>query len=67
MRKQGAAVPEAYSDFAQSVFESMTGQQAGLFTRSLDVAEVIWRVVSEPSCPVRQPAGADAVELAKSN
>jgi len=67
MRKQGVAVPEAYSDFTQSVFESMRGQQTGLFTRSLDVAEVIWRVVNEPSCPVRQPAGADAVELAKSN
>jgi hypothetical protein len=63
MRKQGAAVPEAYSDFARSVFEAMRGQNPEPFTRSLDVAEVIWRVVNEPSCPIRQPAGADAVEL----
>ncbi|HEU4325563.1 MAG TPA: SDR family oxidoreductase [Roseiflexaceae bacterium] len=67
MRNQGVTVPEAYSDFAQRVFERMTGQQSELFTRSIDVAEVIWRVVSDPSCPIRQPAGADAVELAKSN
>ncbi len=58
MRKQGVAVPEAYSDFARSVFERMTGQRSGPSTRSLDVAEVIWRAVNEPSCPVRQPAGA---------
>jgi NAD(P)-dependent dehydrogenase (short-subunit alcohol dehydrogenase family) len=67
MRKQGVAVPEAYSDFARSVFERMTRQRSGPSTRSLDVAEVIWRAVNEPSCPVRQPAGADAVELAKAN
>jgi NAD(P)-dependent dehydrogenase (short-subunit alcohol dehydrogenase family) len=67
MRKQGVAVPEAYSTFARGVFERMTGQRSGPSTRSLDVAEVIWRAVNDPSCPVRQPAGADAVELAKSN
>jgi hypothetical protein len=31
------------------------------------VAQVIWHAVNEPSSPMRQPAGADAVELAKSN
>jgi NAD(P)-dependent dehydrogenase (short-subunit alcohol dehydrogenase family) len=67
MRKQGVAVPEAYSDFARSVFERTRGQNSGPFTRSLDVAEVIWRAVNDPSCPIRQPAGADAVELARSN
>ncbi|MFP2910198.1 SDR family oxidoreductase [Pyxidicoccus sp. 3LFB2] len=67
MRKQGVAIPEAYSDFSRSVFERITGQPSGLSTRSLDVAEVIWRAVNDPSCPLRQPAGADAVELARSN
>jgi NAD(P)-dependent dehydrogenase (short-subunit alcohol dehydrogenase family) len=66
MRKQGVAVPEAYSDFARSVFERIAGQHSGPFTRSLDVAEVIWRAVNDPSCPIRQPAGADAVALAES-
>jgi short-subunit dehydrogenase len=65
MRKQGGAVPEAYSGFARSVFERITGQHSGLFTRSLDVAEVIWRAVNEPSSPIRQPAGADAEALAR--
>jgi NAD(P)-dependent dehydrogenase (short-subunit alcohol dehydrogenase family) len=65
VQKQGVAVPEAYSDFTRSVFERMAGQGPAPVTRSLDVAEVIWRVVNEPSSPVRQPAGADAVEMAK--
>ncbi|QSQ19165.1 SDR family oxidoreductase [Pyxidicoccus parkwayensis] len=64
-RKQSVAVPEAYADFARSVFERITGQSSAPFTRSLDVAEVIWRAVNEPSSPIRQPAGADAVELAR--
>lgn len=67
MRKQGVAIPEAYSDFARSIFERITGPKSGPLTRSLDVAEVIWRAVNDPSCPIRQPAGADAVELARSN
>lgn len=65
MRKQAVDVPEAYSDFARSVFESRA-QHSGPFTRSLDVAEAIWRAVNDPSGPIRQPAGADAVEWAKS-
>lgn len=66
MRKQGVTIPEAYSDFARSIFERITGPKSGPLTRSLDVAEAIWRVVNEPLSPVRQPAGADAVELARS-
>lgn len=67
MQQQGVTVPEAYSDFSRGVFEKMMGQEPALFTRSLDVAEVIWRAVNDLSYPIRQPAGADAVELAKSN
>jgi NAD(P)-dependent dehydrogenase (short-subunit alcohol dehydrogenase family) len=71
MHKQGVAVPDAYSDFARSVFERVTGGLArelgGRFTRPLDVAEVIWGVANDPARPIRQPAGADAVELARSN
>jgi NAD(P)-dependent dehydrogenase (short-subunit alcohol dehydrogenase family) len=67
MRQQGVAVPEGYADFARSVFERLAGRRAGPSTRSLDVAEAIWRAVSDPSSPIRQPAGADAVELARSN
>jgi short-subunit dehydrogenase len=66
MQKQGVTVPEAYSDFARGVFERLVGN-SGPLTRSLDVAEVVWRAVNEPSLPIRQPAGADAVEWAKSS
>ena len=64
MQAQGVTVPEAYAEFAQRVFERMGAHRAGPVTRPLDVAEAIWRAVSDPSCPVRLPAGADAVALA---
>ncbi|MFP2895171.1 SDR family NAD(P)-dependent oxidoreductase [Corallococcus sp. 4LFB] len=67
MRDQGVAVPEAYADFVRGIFEKRTGQQSEPFTRSLDVAEAIWRAVNDPSSPLRLPAGADAVEMARSN
>ncbi|NRD49519.1 SDR family oxidoreductase [Corallococcus sp. AB004] len=63
MQDQGVTVPEPYADFARSFLERMKGQTSDPVTRSLDVAEVIWRAVNEPSLPLRQPAGADAVEL----
>jgi NAD(P)-dependent dehydrogenase (short-subunit alcohol dehydrogenase family) len=67
MQGQGVTAPEAYAGFVQNVFERIRGQHSGPVTRSLDVAEVIWRAVNDPSSPVRQPAGADAVEMARSN
>jgi short-subunit dehydrogenase len=67
VRTQGVAVPEAYADFARGVFETMAARRSGPVTRSLDVAEVIWRAVNDSSSPIRQAAGADAVELFKSN
>jgi hypothetical protein len=33
-------------------------------THSSDVAEAVWRAVTDPSTPMRLPAGADAVALA---
>jgi hypothetical protein len=33
-------------------------------TRSTDVAEAVWRAATDPSAPMRIPAGADAVALA---
>lgn len=57
-------IPEAYADLAQSFFTEM-GQSSAI-TRSLDVAEAVWRAANDPSCPVRMAAGADAVALAES-
>lgn len=66
VREQGVSVPEAYADFARRTFEERVRARAGVHTRSLDVAEAIWRAVNDPSCPLRQAAGADAVEWAGS-
>jgi NAD(P)-dependent dehydrogenase (short-subunit alcohol dehydrogenase family) len=61
-RMQGG-IPEAYADFAKSVFAGTGRPSAG--TRALDVAEAVWRAATDPSCPVRIAAGADAVALAE--
>lgn len=63
--RMAGGIHEAYTGFAQSVFAQMG--QSSVATRALDVAEAVWRVVNDPSCPVRIAAGADAVALVKSN
>lgn len=55
-------IPEPYAPLAQSVFAAW--QQSTMVTRALDVAEAVWRVANDPSCPMRLTAGADAVALA---
>jgi NAD(P)-dependent dehydrogenase (short-subunit alcohol dehydrogenase family) len=62
-RMQGG-LPEAYANLAQSVFSSW--EQATEVTRSLDVAEAVWRAANDPSSPMRIAAGTDAVALAQS-
>ncbi len=60
-RMQGG-IHDAYTGLAQSVFAEWA--QSSVVTRSLDVAEAVWRAATDPSCPVRIAAGADAVALA---
>ena len=55
---------EAYADLVKSVFPA--SGESGLITRSVDVAEAVWQAATDPSCPMRLPAGADAVEWATS-
>lgn len=55
--------PEAYADLAQSILAGLERQSSAI-TRSLDVAEAVWRAANDPSCPIRIPAGVDAVALA---
>ncbi len=55
--------PEPYARYAGEVFGAM--RQRSEVTLSVDVAEAVWRAVTDPSCPMRLPAGADAVALAK--
>jgi len=66
MRENGVAIPEPYADFSRTVFEGM-GRTTGPVTRSLDVAQAVWRAVNDPSSPARLPAGEDALEWSQSN
>jgi NAD(P)-dependent dehydrogenase (short-subunit alcohol dehydrogenase family) len=50
---------EAYADLVKSVFERL-GDTSSPITRSQDVAEAVWRAATDPSSPMRIPAGADA-------
>lgn len=55
----GFDIPEPYADIAAGVFAQF-GQAGGEITRAADVAEAVWRAATDPSCPMRLPAGADA-------
>jgi NAD(P)-dependent dehydrogenase (short-subunit alcohol dehydrogenase family) len=54
--------PAPYAEFAKGVIAAMRASDAPK-TRSSDVAEAIWRAATDPSAPMRIPAGADAVAL----
>ena len=53
----------AYADFTRQVFAAVR-DTATPVTHSQDVAEAVWRAVTDPAAPMRIPAGADAVALA---
>jgi NAD(P)-dependent dehydrogenase (short-subunit alcohol dehydrogenase family) len=61
--RMGMNFPEAYADLAKQVFGRLQ-QPPKEITHSLDVAEAVWRAATDPSCPMRLPAGADAVAWA---
>ena len=56
--------PEDYKPFVDQVMSSFTENVAKEPTRPTDVVEAIWRAVTDPDCPLRLPAGADAEALA---
>lgn len=56
-------IPEAYASLAQSVFAGLAKPSA--VTLPVDVAEAVWRAATDASCPLRIPAGADALALAE--
>jgi NAD(P)-dependent dehydrogenase (short-subunit alcohol dehydrogenase family) len=63
-RMQGkGGFPEPYAKYAQGIISGMMQHRAEV-TKSSDVAEAVWRAVTDPSCPMRLPAGADALALA---
>jgi NAD(P)-dependent dehydrogenase (short-subunit alcohol dehydrogenase family) len=62
--RMGMDIPEAYGDVAAQVFAAFQTSTEDV-TRSLDVAEAVWRAATDPACPMRLPAGADAAAWAK--
>lgn len=61
-RQNGAGLPEAYAELAQDMMARLRQPDAPK-TLSSDVAEAVWRAATDPACPMRLPAGADAVAL----
>ncbi|WNL44402.1 SDR family oxidoreductase [Dyella sp. BiH032] len=55
--------PDAYAAQVQQVFDEWA--QLTTETHGSDVAKAVWRAVNEPDCPMRLPAGEDALELAR--
>jgi short-subunit dehydrogenase len=50
---------EAYAGIVKDVFARLQDTSAPI-TRVQDVAEAVWRAATDPSSPMRIPAGADA-------
>ncbi|HDR9808545.1 SDR family oxidoreductase [Burkholderia cenocepacia] len=50
---------EAYADFVGKAVARML-DASGPITHAQDVAEAVWRAATDPSSPMRMPAGADA-------
>jgi NAD(P)-dependent dehydrogenase (short-subunit alcohol dehydrogenase family) len=65
MQKHGVTIPAPYAEMTQQIMSGFRGHK-GPVTTSREVSEAIWRVANESSSPMRTPAGADAVALAKS-
>lgn len=56
--RMGMDVPEAYGSFVEACFQSL--RSASEKTEARDVANAVWRAVTDPSAPMMLPAGADA-------
>lgn len=61
--RMDGSIPEAYAELAGAVFAEWAQQPAEAVTHAADVAEAVWRAATDPACPVRLAAGADAVAL----
>ncbi|MCS0629951.1 SDR family oxidoreductase [Telluria mixta] len=57
-------VPAEYAPLLDEVFNGM--REPGPVTQAQDVAQAVWRAVTDPAAPMRIPAGADAEALAAS-
>lgn len=62
--RMGMEVPPAYAGVLAEVMAGWQGSTEEV-TRSADVAAAVWRAATDPACPMRLPAGADAVAWAE--
>ena len=60
--RMGAGFPAPYAPFAQQALARMQGSTE--VTHVEDVTAAVWRAATDPTCPMRLPAGADAVAAA---
>ncbi len=60
--RMGLNIPEPYQALGAQMMARFGA--GGPVTHSRDVAEAVWRAATDPDCPMRLPAGADAVERA---
>lgn len=54
-------IPPAYGETAKQVFANWAASTEPT-TTAQDVAEAVWKTVTDPSTPARLPAGADAIQ-----
>ena len=55
--------PEPYQDIVQGVFARREQDADGKVTHAQDVVDAVWTAATDPDCPMRLPAGADAKML----
>jgi len=61
---EAGGIAEPYRPLAARIFAAHAEAATSEVTEPGDVVAAIWRAVTEPDCPLRLPAGADAVALA---
>jgi NAD(P)-dependent dehydrogenase (short-subunit alcohol dehydrogenase family) len=59
--RMGMDIPEPYAAFVQGYLTTL--RSGTEFTTPEDVAQAVWRAVTEPDAPMKTPAGADAQTL----
>ncbi|MCF6370786.1 SDR family oxidoreductase [Rhizobium halophilum] len=63
-RLQGqGGFPTPYADFVRGIFDAREQQADAKVTHPADVVAAVWQAATDPSSPLRIPAGADAVAL----
>ena len=62
-QRMAGSVHDAYANFTERVFAAVRETSTPI-THAQDVAQAVWRAVTDPAAPMLIPAGADAVALA---